>query len=187
MQDTLARTVGPVRDRSLTEWVVLALTAEGTTHGFDVAREVAEGSSLGRIWTVRRPLVYRAVDSLVEEGLLAVAGTEEGRGPQRRLLTITPAGQDAVAAWLDEPVEHVRDVRTELLVKLELSRRRGLDLVPLLEAQEEVFEPLMESLGGLSGDAPVDLVTLWRQENARTVARFLAAARQVCDGRDSPP
>ena len=54
------------RSLNLTEWVVLALVAEGTTHGFDVARVLDDGGDLGRIWTVKRPLVYRALDSLTK-------------------------------------------------------------------------------------------------------------------------
>src|SRR3954469_19845307 len=106
------------RSLNLTEWVVLAVAAEGTTHGFDIARELDERGDLGRIWTVKRPLVYRAIDSLARAGLVSGAGTEEGgRGPQRRLLQVTPIGRRAVTKWLGEPVVHVREVRTELLLK----------------------------------------------------------------------
>jgi PadR family transcriptional regulator AphA len=86
--------------------------------------------------------------------------------------------------WLDAPVTHLRDVRTELLVKLELRRRAGLPLAPLLEAQQEVFAPLVERLGSSDAGGAVDtggsdLVALWRRESAGTVERFLAAALEA--------
>ena len=39
----------------------------------------------------------------------------------------TPAGRRVAKRWLDAPVQHLRDVRTELLVKLALRDRAGLD------------------------------------------------------------
>src|ERR1700678_302209 len=93
---------------SLNEWAVLGLVAEGETHGFAVSREFAASGSIGRIWTIPRPLVYRAIAMLVVRGLVAETGTAPGAGaPTRRLVSITAAGQHAVAAWLEKPVAHV--------------------------------------------------------------------------------
>ncbi|MCU1487761.1 MAG: PadR family transcriptional regulator [Actinomycetia bacterium] len=164
------------RSLNLTEWVVLAVAAEGTTHGFDIARELDERGDLGRIWTVKRPLVYRAIDSLARAGLLAGAGTEEGdRGPQRRLLQITPVGRRSVTKWLGEPVAHVRDVRTELLLKLALLERARKSPKSLLAKQREVLGPtvtgLREQLEGAEGFDAV--LAKWRVESAEAVTRFL--------------
>ena len=76
--------------------------------------------------------------------------------------------------WLDEPVEHLRDVRTELLVKLFLRDRAGLDNEQLLARQAELFEPAIDALTSTHRDD--DLVDLWRRESARAVRRFLDQA-----------
>ena len=76
-----------------------------------------------------------------------------------------------VGRWLDRPVEHVRDVRTELLVKLALRDRAGLDRVPLLAAQRDRFAPTLAALTTPRPDD--DLVDVWRRESARAVDRFL--------------
>jgi hypothetical protein len=47
------------------EWAVLGLLAEQPTHGFATAEALAPDGVVGRIWTMRRPLVYRALDVLV--------------------------------------------------------------------------------------------------------------------------
>ena len=47
----------------LTDWVVLALVVEQPRHGFALARELAADGALGEVWTVPRPLVYRAIDN----------------------------------------------------------------------------------------------------------------------------
>jgi PadR family transcriptional regulator AphA len=164
------------RSLNLTEWVVLAVAAEGTTHGFDIARVLDERGDLGRIWTVKRPLVYRAIDSLARAGLVPGAGTEDGeRGPQRRLLQVTPVGRRAVTRWLGEPVAHVRDVRTELLLKLALLDRSRRSPKRLLERQRDVLGPtvsgLREQLAGADGFDAV--LARWRVESAAAVERVL--------------
>ena len=72
------------------------------------------------------------------------------------------------------PVEHLRDVRTELLVKLHLRRRAGLDDQALLAVQRQLFEPAIDTLTSTHADD--DLVDLWRRESARAVRRFLDQA-----------
>ena len=68
-------------------------------------------------------------------------------------------------------MEHLRDVRTELLVKLFLRERAGLDNQPLLALQLELFESTIDAL--TSTDPDDDFVDLWRRESARAVRRFL--------------
>ena len=49
---------------SLTEWAALGLLAERRSHGFALARELEAAGSLGQVWKVPRPVVYRAIASL---------------------------------------------------------------------------------------------------------------------------
>jgi DNA-binding PadR family transcriptional regulator len=170
----------PRSDAALAEQVCLALLTEGPTHGWALSQLLAPGAEIGRVWTLSRPLTYRALEQLVADGLVVRAGREPGQGRVRTILRATPKGRRAARRWLDRPVAHLRDVRTELLVKLELRRRRGLPMRPLLEAQQAAFRPIIEGLAEAPVDAavaaPVDVVALWRRESATTVARFLAAA-----------
>lgn len=159
--------------RPLAENACLALVAEGLHHGWAIGGALAPDGRLGRIWSLSRPLTYRAIDALVEGGLVARTGSGAGRGRRRSLLRITARGRRALSTWLDEPVEHIRDVRTELLLKLELRQRAGLDTAPLAEAQRARFAELFASL--TSGGHGGDLVDLWRRESARGVRRFLDA------------
>lgn len=159
-------------DLSLNEWVVLALLAEHPSHGFALARDLEAGSDLGRVLTVRRPLVYRALDRLVAVGLAVPHHTEPGAaGPNRTVHVATSEGRRAVQRWLDRPVDHVRDLRIEFLVKLRLQARAGRDPVELVAEQRHA---LAETLDGLLAlDAGADEVDLWRHHNAAAVAAFL--------------
>jgi DNA-binding PadR family transcriptional regulator len=131
---------------SLAENTVLALLSERPTHGFAIARLTAPDGELGRIWHIPRPVVYRSVGRLLDAGLITRAAVEPGRGPRRTLYTATPAGRRAAARWLDTPVEHVRDVRSHLLLKLALLDRAGRDPTDLLRRQKLILEPIAEAV-----------------------------------------
>ena len=161
---------------SLNEWVVLALLLEGECHGFALAKRLAPGTDLGRILTLSRPLVYRALDRLVERDLAAVATTEPGdSGPTRTVHHITNAGKRAATAWLAEPVHHVRDVRVVFLVKLRLLERLGRSPAGLIEAQQAALQDTINGLTQPPAGNDADVVDLWRSHSAAAVAQFLQA------------
>jgi PadR family transcriptional regulator AphA len=160
------------------EWAVLALLAESPTHGFAVARAMAPDGEVGKVWSVRHPLVYRAIESLTARGLVRPAGTVPSRsGPQRTVLEATPIGKRTLARWLREPIAHVRDARSLLMLKLLFLTRRGADLEPLLEAQRARFAGLADGLTRAAGEAEGfdRALLLWRSENTTAALRFVEA------------
>jgi DNA-binding PadR family transcriptional regulator len=161
---------------SLAEWVVLAVVREQPTHGFPISQLTASDGELGRIWNVPRPVVYRSLGRLAEAGLIGEDGLETGRGPQRTIYAITPAGRKAVAAWLEQPVEHVRDVRSHLLMKLALLHRAGTDPTDLLRRQRDVLAPIAQAMAE-ERPAPADFeatLLAWRRASAAAAISFLA-------------
>ncbi|HEU4842064.1 MAG TPA: TOBE domain-containing protein [Ilumatobacteraceae bacterium] len=156
------------------EWVCLTLITQKVSHGWALGTILAPDGELGRIWTLSRPLTYRAIDGLVDKGLVTRTGQPSGRSRDRVVLAATPSGRRLATRWLDTPVEHLRDVRTELLVKLALRQRAGLANDVLLAGQRQRFEPTIDALTSTSPDD--DLVDLWRRESARAVRRFLDQA-----------
>jgi PadR family transcriptional regulator AphA len=166
--------VGPVPGRKNLlpgDWAVLALLAERPAHGFALAQLLSEAGDVGQVWTMPRPRVYRAIDDLREAGLVeAVETTPSERGPMRTLLAATPAGTVAVEQWLASPVTHVRDARSELLLKLVLTERAGRDLRPLAAAQHGVLEQLTERLTQQVEAADGSRALVLRFRLAQTVA-----------------
>jgi PadR family transcriptional regulator AphA len=141
-----------------------------------VARELAPSSDLGRILTMRRPQVYRAIDRLAALGLIEPVGTEPGdAGPRRTVYRVTATGIEPLETWLATPVDHVRDLRVEFLVKLRLLERLGRSPAALVEAQRRTLGPTLDRLtSGGEGEPGGDVVDRWRADNARAVRRFLA-------------
>jgi DNA-binding PadR family transcriptional regulator len=166
------------RSLSLAEWLVLCLVCEEPRHGFALARILGPDGSMGQIWRVPKPVIYRALQRLELLGLVQTAEQQPStQGPVRSLIGATRAGRKAAAGWLTRPVEHTRDVRSELLGKLALLDRAGKDPQPLLEAQREQLLPLASALHDrLATASGFDrTLTLWRYETVSATVRFLDA------------
>jgi DNA-binding PadR family transcriptional regulator len=174
---------------SLAEWLVLCLVCEKPQHGFAIARLLGADGSLGQVWRVPKPVVYRALQRLDHLGLLRTAQQQPSRqGPARSPAEATAAGRKLAASWLARPAGHNRDVRSELLLKLALLSRSGADPQPLLDAQRGQLIPVARALQDrLDAAAGFDrTLVLWRYETVSATLRFLdalgvgelAAARQ---------
>ena len=88
-----SRARGDAIELSLGEWAVLGLLVTSPAHGFALAKELRADGRWGRIWTVPRPLVYRALPTLEASGLISMDRAEASRlGPLVwRLITSGPA------------------------------------------------------------------------------------------------
>lgn len=166
-----------MRELSPTEWAVLGLLSRSSQHGFALAKSLSADGDFGHVWTVRRPLVYRALDSLSADGLIAFGDAEPGDGgPPRRSTTITAKGRTALRKWLKEPVQHVRDARSLLLLKLVTIDELGLDQSDLIKSQLEVVAAIEQGLRlriSQAGNDSERTVLLFRLEAARGLRRFL--------------
>lgn len=161
---------------SVTEYAVLGLLAEGPSHGFALSKSLHPDSDVGRVFTVRRPLVYRALDRLVEAGYAEPVTTEKGPGPQRVIHRPTGRGRRRLRSWLEEPVEHVRELRIGFLLKLTLIDRAGDSPIELIRNQRSALEPTLDALDDTDTR---DHVELWRRHNAAAAATYLAALESI--------
>jgi len=157
---------------SLADYVCLILIVNGAEHGWAVVQQLQPSTRLGRIWSLSRALTYRSIGKLIEMKCVRRTGTSAGKGADRRLIHATPLGRDVGRTWLETPVGHLRDVRTELLLKLELRTQGKKPNTSFIRRQQKTFSPLIASLEttSRSSNSPVDL---WRSESAKSVDAFL--------------
>lgn len=167
---------------SLSEWLVLCLVCEEARHGFAIARLLDSDGSMGRIWRVPKPVVYRALQRLEQLGLVQSAELQPSSlGPAKLPVDATASGRALAADWLSRPASHNRDVRSELLVKLALLDRSGGDPRRLLDAQREQLIPVASALAGrLATASGFDrTLILWRCETVTATLRFLDAMAEI--------
>jgi PadR family transcriptional regulator AphA len=166
------------------EWSILALLADEPTHGWALSKEMAPTGSVGKVWAMGRPLVYRTLELLESRGLVAALGLERGaRGPKRALFGATDAGRTEVARWLAQPVGHVHEMRSVFLLKLVLLQRAGLDRQPLLRAQRAlVADATGELEARLRSSIGVEnILARFRLENSRSMLTFIDTELGLAD------
>ena len=157
---------------SLADHVVLALVVEEPQHGFAIAKTLSTDDQLAQVITLTRPLVYRSLATLAEQGLIRAVRTEPGKqGRDRTVYRATAAGSQANTAWLGSVVEHPRDARVDLLAKFVLRARRGLDNASLARRQITAFSPLSARFSRTRTTG--DVVSLWRRESLNATMRVL--------------
>ena len=162
------------------ELTVVALLMEKYGHGWGLSDTLDHDGEVGAIWSVARPLVYTSLRRLETDGYIETVSIERGsRGPHRVNYGPTKKGRAAVRAWLAEPVDHVRDIRSLFLLKVVLSKRLGLDVERLLVAQRALLTPFVTYLEARLDDVdpltePAEEAVLYfRLATARTTVGFI--------------
>ncbi|MGA0878524.1 MAG: PadR family transcriptional regulator [Ilumatobacteraceae bacterium] len=165
-------------DLLLGEWACLGILCQGPAHGFAVAAQLKPGSDIGRVWSMSRALTYRSLEQLKTRGHIAEAGEEPGiAGGNRRILAPTREGRSAFRQWVHTPVDHLRDLRSELLLKILLGRANGVNLSSTINAQLARVTEFIDSLERTID--PMDAVDRWRMESAEAARRFLESCRNL--------
>jgi DNA-binding PadR family transcriptional regulator len=159
----------------LGEWACLGILYPAPTHGFAIAARLKPGGDVGRVWSLSRPLTYRSLDQLTSRGYVHAVAEEPGiAGGNRTILAATRSGRAQLRKWLNTPVAHLRDLRSELLLKLIIADLCEIDVTRMLDEQYEHIGQLAKALGGqIDDDASVDVVALWRRELSQAALRFL--------------
>jgi DNA-binding PadR family transcriptional regulator len=91
-----------------TGYVLLGLLTGGPKHGYELKR--AHDARLPGTRPVAFGQVYASLGRLERDGLVEPAGTDRAGGPDRASFRITPAGREALIAWLgtiEPPTPHV--------------------------------------------------------------------------------
>jgi len=159
----------------LGEWACLGILYQAPSHGFAIAARLKPAGDVGRVWSLSRPLTYRSLDQLSARGYIEPIGEEPGiAGGNRTILTGTRTGRAQFRKWLSTPVEHLRDLRSELLLKLVLAEICELDIADMLEQQRAHIAGSANAFAArVDAEHGTDVVALWRSEASQAALRFL--------------
>ena len=156
---TAATTSRRSTGRSAAEYALLGLIAQsafGKIHGYDLARSFAE-SGLGRILRLESGMLYHFLKKMVRDGLITSTLEHQAGRPDRQVHGLTGEGRDALHAWISAPVRATREIRLDFLIKLYLAR--GLDparAIALVADQQSVMRTraarLTEQVDDVQGD-----------------------------------
>ncbi|MEO6124782.1 MAG: PadR family transcriptional regulator [Ilumatobacteraceae bacterium] len=159
----------------LGDWACLGILYPARTHGFAIAARLKPTGDIGRIWSLSRPLTYRSLEHLTSAGFVQPIGEEPGlAGGNRTILAATRSGRAQLRKWLDTPVAHLRDLRSELLLKLVIAENCEIDVSAMLTRQSELVVGLAATIADQAeSQGTSDVVALWRHESSQAALRFL--------------
>ncbi|OBI31537.1 PadR family transcriptional regulator [Mycobacterium sp. E2238] len=95
---------------------VLAALLEGESSGYDLAKEF--DASVANFWMATPQQLYRELDRLAEQGLIAARVVHQERRPNKRLFSLTDAGREAIQEFTARPPKP-SVIRDELLIKVQ--------------------------------------------------------------------
>ena len=130
---------------------LLALLAKEPAHGYELK------SQLERIFGEAYPSpnigqIYLTLQRLERAGLIRSQDVVQTARPNKRVYDLTPAGREAVTAWLESPSDGPR-VRDDFFMKLALGPQAGdVDRLGLINRQRRHYLAQMRELSSLVTD-----------------------------------
>ncbi|MCG3041262.1 PadR family transcriptional regulator [Streptomyces sp. S1A] len=96
---------------------VMAALLEGEASGWDLAKGF--DSSVANFWTATPQQLYRELERMEREGLVAARVVQQERRPNKRLFSLTEAGYAALRDYTAAALARPTVIRDELLVKVQ--------------------------------------------------------------------
>lgn len=110
---------------SLGEYAILGVLRERPMHGYEIARRFAPDGDFALVLPMDMSNVYAMLKDLQEQGLIEGERQVVGLRPPRTVFHLTPDAEGQFHLWLEEPVRRMRELRSDLLVKLFFCRTIG--------------------------------------------------------------
>jgi DNA-binding PadR family transcriptional regulator len=104
-----------------TSYAILGLLSFARMSGYDLA--AVSRRSIAHFWPVSKTQVYAELRRLAELGLADGTPAERSGGPAKTIYELTPAGEEALDAWLAQPAVDRTRLRAPALLKLLLGHR----------------------------------------------------------------
>ncbi|MEU1043110.1 PadR family transcriptional regulator [Streptomyces sp. NPDC005551] len=105
---------------------VLAALLEGEASGYDLAKGF--DAAIANFWMATPQQLYRELDRMAGEGLIAARLVRQERRPDKRMFSLTDAGRRALHDFTATPPRPTA-IRDELLVKVHAVDEGDLDAV----------------------------------------------------------
>ncbi|MGV9558916.1 PadR family transcriptional regulator [Streptomyces sp. NPDC003401] len=107
------------------KYAVLAALLEGEASGYELSKVF--DVSLANFWPATPQQLYRELERLAGDGLVAARVVRQERRPDKRMFTLTEAGREDLRAFAAAPPRRPTAVRDELLIKVQAMDGVGVD------------------------------------------------------------
>jgi DNA-binding PadR family transcriptional regulator len=140
------------RSSSPVEFGILGALLLGPKHGYELANTLS-GLGIDEVMPIEQPTLYGHLHGLEAAGLVDWAEERVGNRPPRKVYRLTAAGRESAEQWLRTPVDRLRNIRQEFLLKIVYLDLLGRDeeRLALLRRQIGVCQ---RYLAGVSASEP---------------------------------
>ncbi|HRC62335.1 MAG TPA: PadR family transcriptional regulator [Dehalococcoidia bacterium] len=173
-----------VRDEPLSavQYAILGLLRGQAAHGYELQRSFTAGSDLAGVVHLEQPSLYAALKDLAGRGLIEGTEAREGLRPPRTVYSLSKRGERLLDVWMRTPVERLRQVRLDFLLKVYFARQRGEAAVrALVDAQIATCHRYLADLEARAAELGPEsfayLVTESRTSAARSTLEWLREYR----------
>jgi DNA-binding PadR family transcriptional regulator len=127
-------------------YALLGLLARGPLSGYDIAAQLKQG--VGPFWHARHSQIYPELARLAADGLVSHVRVEQHDRPDKKVYSLTPAGQSALEAWLTSPLPR-EPQRDELTLRAySIWRAEPLRAAALFREQERLHRAQLDLYQG---------------------------------------
>lgn len=165
------------------QYAVLGLLREAPAHGYQLQRHFTAEGDLGEVLVLEQASLYGMLKDLAGLGLIRGAERREGLRPPRTEYELTAAGTRVLETWLKLPVERLRRIRLDFLLKVYFTRGHGRRaLRTLVDAQVAACHDYLAGLERKAAECSPDdfayLVIESRTSAARSTLEWLREYRR---------
>jgi DNA-binding PadR family transcriptional regulator len=100
-------------------------------------------TSVRHFWSADQSQIYRTLAKLTEQGLADVERVEQLDRPDRKIYTITPAGQEAFTRWLRGPFPNQEPKSGPLVQVFFSARLSDEEVLARFEMVAEIFRTIL--------------------------------------------
>jgi DNA-binding PadR family transcriptional regulator len=138
--------------------MLLGLLKQESRHGYDLKN--AFENLLGGTWPLNIGQIYTTLARLERDGLVESETIPQDLLPDRKVYTITPAGQEELEIWLTEPASENIRLKNEFFIKLLVHRLVGSDdFNTLIWKQRQTNMQILAELTSLRSEPSLEPVT----------------------------
>ncbi len=174
------------------EFALLGFLRQEPLHGYEIYQRLSASDGLWLVWRIKQSRLYAMLDRLEEAGHIQSTLSPQENRPARKILHLTPLGEQTYFEWVQSPVSHGRELRLEFLAKLYFALQEGDRCVAkLVRRQTERCRQWLaaeraEQAQTVKRSAYTALVHRFRAGQRRAMLEWLADCEQFSLQDDEP-
>ena len=129
--------------------VILGFLFDKPKYGYDLHKEISNQKEIGQVYRIKIGKLYALLRRLESKKLIREKIEQKGKRPPKNIFNITKKGKEAFIDWMYSPIEHGRDLRIYLLMKIFfIKKEEFFDYQIILDNQRKECQNWLDRLMG---------------------------------------